>query len=335
MPPSVSTPINVARLRFELRGHPNQEFVQELCSGLDHGFDCRISVLDLPTKECKNLRTAIQNPSDAQELINSEVNKGYLLGPFTYPPFQNFRVSPIGVHERKYSTKKRLIVDLSSPHDDPMYVSINDLIDKDSCSLKYVKIDEAIKVIQLYGSGAILCKVDITDAFKLLPIAKNQWHLFGLKWNHLYYFYTRLAFGCRSSPAIFDQLSVAICWIATHNYGIEVIFHLLDDFLTIDRPCADGDRTMALLSLIFSRLSIPLATHKTAGPSTVLEYLGLILDTNKMEVRLPAEKVYRIKEYISTMLHRKTCQKRELLQLLGHLHYASRLSFLGEVSCLT
>ena len=41
-------------------------------------------------------------------------------------------------------------------------------------------------------------------------------------------------FCCRSSPRIFDNLSQAICWIAHTKYGVQTIFHLLDDFLTVD-----------------------------------------------------------------------------------------------------
>jgi hypothetical protein len=45
------------------------------------------------------------------------VEKGYQKGAFEKPPFDMYRVSPIGIVEGKYSGKKRLIVDLSSPHD--------------------------------------------------------------------------------------------------------------------------------------------------------------------------------------------------------------------------
>jgi hypothetical protein len=44
------------------------------------------------------------------------------------------------------SGKKRLILDLSSPHNDAVHPSINDLIDKESSSLSYVNRDfESIK----------------------------------------------------------------------------------------------------------------------------------------------------------------------------------------------
>jgi hypothetical protein len=46
------------------------------------------------------------------------VQKGYIKGPFDAPPFSAYRVSPIGIAEGKYSDKKCLILDLSSPHND-------------------------------------------------------------------------------------------------------------------------------------------------------------------------------------------------------------------------
>lgn len=51
---------------------------------------------------------------------------------------------------------------------------------------------------------------------------------------------------------------------------------------------------MALLTMIFNRLNNPIAPHKTVGPTTCLEYLGILLDTVKMEARLPEEKIIRI-----------------------------------------
>jgi len=170
-----------------------------------------------------------------------------------------------------------------------------------------------------------MCKADITDAFKLIPIKPEQWHLFGIKWNSKYYFYHRLAFGCRSSPKIFDQLSEAICWILQQNYNISIIFHLLDDFLTIDKPQDCAEPTMAILCTVFKRLNIPLAMHKILGPTTMLEYLGIILDSMHMKARLPLDKVQRIHEFLCTMSSRKSCTQRELLLLLGHLNFASQV----------
>lgn len=289
-----------------------------------------VSNVNVPTYECKNALTARKNPEVVSKLLQDEIDKGFLIGPFSEPPFVTYRVSPLGIATHKYSKKQRLILDLSSPHNSNEHQSVNDLIDKELCSLSYIKLDDAIKVIQDFGKGSKCCKVDISDAFKQLPISKEQWHLFCVKWNNLYYHYVRLPFGCRSSPRLFDTLSTSVCWIAQNNYNIPVIFHLLDDFLTIDKPSDCGERTMALLSLIFNKLNIPLSQKKTIGPVCELEYLGVILDTIKMEARLPLDKVKRITEYIRLILSKRSCTRKELEQLLGHLNFASRVILPGR-----
>ncbi|XP_062592347.1 uncharacterized protein LOC134253776 [Saccostrea cucullata] len=268
-----------------------------------------INNLDIPSKECRNLLSATSHPQIVNDLLSKEVEKGYLQGPFVEPPFPHYRVSPIGVSFKKYSNKARLTVDLSAPHSDPSDPSINSLIDKEKCSLTYVTTDDAVNIIQKLGPGTTMCKTDISDAFKLIPISPSQWHLFCLKWKGLYYFYTKLAFGCRSSPRIFDCLAQAICWIATHNYGIKYILHLLDDFITFEEPDNCGERNMALLMLIFKRLNIPIAKQKTEGPDTTITFLGITLDSLKMEARLPLDKISRIISFIEEFLIKKSCTK--------------------------
>ncbi|CAG2233319.1 unnamed protein product [Mytilus edulis] len=146
----------------------------------------------------------------------------------------------------------------------------------------------------------------------------------------MYYFYTRLAFGCRSSPKIFDTLSVAICWILQNNYGLRHVLHLLDDFLLINNPYVDATRNMNTMLYVFNSLKIPLSAHKTGGPSTSLEYLGIILDSMHMIAKLPDEKLVRIKNILYSYLNRRSCTKREMLSLLGHLNYACKVIIPGR-----
>jgi hypothetical protein len=43
-----------------------------------------------------------------------------------------------------------------------------------------------------------------------------------------------------------------------------------------------------------TELGVPLASEKTQGPTEVLVFLGLELDTNQMTIRIPSEKVEEI-----------------------------------------
>ena len=314
-----------------------------LLDGLRNGFDTGIHPLPSRATEFNNLWSARNNSTFVSSAIESERQKGFLIGPFSQPPFPIYRVNPIGVATRKFSGKQRLIVDCSWPHNNdssshtnydnripPDTSSINDLISKEEYSLKYVKLDDALKVLANLGPGCKLCKTDIQDAFKIIPLRPDLVPYYGIKWDNKYYFFTRLCFGCRSSPKIFDMLSRAIQFIATNNYGISMMFHLLDDFLTIDPPGADAERSMAILTLLFNRLQIPYHHDKTLGPESTLVWLGLEIDCDMQELRLDAVKLQRINSVINKYYKRKYCQKRELLSVLGHLTFAARAAKLGR-----
>jgi hypothetical protein len=134
-------------------------------------------------------------------------------------------------------------------------------------SLSYIKLDNAIRVIQEFGSNSIRCKQDISNAFKQLPISSKQWHLFCFRWDNLYYNFLRLPFGCQSSPRLFDMLSRSIWWNAKSDYNISGFFFIC---WVIFRPTEYGGRTLTLLSLIFNKLNIPLSARKTVGHTSVL-----------------------------------------------------------------
>ncbi|XP_010774836.1 uncharacterized protein [Notothenia coriiceps] len=290
-----------------------------LTRGLSQGF--RVGVLSLVAK---NLQSAAKEPTIVSQLIQKELNKGYLIGPFHSSPFPVFRTSPIGVATRKYSEKKRLIFDLSAPRAGP-FCSINSLIPPEYFSLHYASVDNAIKLIKFAGQGAWLSKADITDAFKIIPIHPSQWHMFGIRWESKFYFAVRLTFGCRSSPCIFNSFSEALCWILLNIVRIPSVLHLLDDFLLIDPPRDNSGASLAKLKLCFQELGVPLSEEKTLGPTTRLEFLGITLDSVDMEASLPTDKLQRIRDITKSFCEQQVITKQQLLSLLGHLNFAMRI----------
>jgi len=101
-----STPINIKVLNDELRSHPDSEFVSYLINGLTNGFDTGMQ--NLPTSfQCKNLKSAITDPARVSSLIEAELEKGYLIGPYDEIQYEHFRINPIGLAEHKYSNKRK------------------------------------------------------------------------------------------------------------------------------------------------------------------------------------------------------------------------------------
>ena len=68
------------------------------------------------------------------------------------------------------------------------------------------------------------------------------------------------------------------------------------------------------------------------GPTVQLQYLGIILDTDSMEARLPLDKLTRIREMLHQFESKQRISKRALLSLLDHLNFASRVMRQGRSS---
>lgn len=65
-----------------------------------------------------------------------------------------------------------------------------------------------------------------------------------------------------------------------------------------------------------------LVSRKTEGPTTQLNLLGIVIDSAKMELRLKLEKV---QEMVKHWRGRRTCRKRDLQVLAGHLNHACKV----------
>ena len=95
------------------------------------GFDTGLKLMPSDSLECRNLRSTQADVKFVSQALQSEVKKGYTIGPYDTPHFPVHRVSPLGVAIGKYSGKKRLILDLSAPHNNPQHPSLHELINKE------------------------------------------------------------------------------------------------------------------------------------------------------------------------------------------------------------
>ena len=154
-----------------------------------------------------------------------------------------------------------------------------------------------------------------------------------MTWDQKFYFDKRLAIGGRFSPFEFDKLPTTVEWICQYKCLMEYIFHLLDDFLTIEPP-GDTPTALGILKLVFHQLGIPLVPHKCVGPTYCLEFQGITLDTLQMEACLSPTKIQKLMNLVTSFRRRKKCTKRELLRLIGSFSFAARVVVPGQTFLL-
>ena len=91
----------------------------------------------------------------------------------------------------------------------PEGASVNDGIRKDLCPLQYVKVDEVADTILRLGSSTELVKIDIYNAYRIVPVHPDNRPLLGMKWQGKLYVDTTLPFGLRLAPKIFNAAADA------------------------------------------------------------------------------------------------------------------------------
>ena len=87
------------------------------------------------------------------------------------------------------------------------------IISKEQFTFTYFSIDDAIKLLDPLGQHALMAKVDLRSAFRMVPVHKGDWSCLGMSWKGQFYIDTCLPFGLRSAPFLFNQFAEALAWI--------------------------------------------------------------------------------------------------------------------------
>ena len=322
------SPINISNLEKELKGYNPQE-ADILLQGFSSGFSLHYKGPRL-AYESKNLKSVLQFPDIVQKKIDKELSEGRIAGPFENRPISTLRVSPIGLVPKKEPGEYRLIHHLSYPADQ----SVNDFIDPTLCSVQYTEFDKAVEMIQDLGQGALLFKMDIKSAFRLLPVNPDDFELLGFKFNGKYFFGKCLPFGCSISCSTFEKFSTFLEFVVRRAANSKHLLHYLDDFLGGGRKNTNEcQMLMDKFIMCMNKLNIPLADEKTEGPSEILCFLGLELDSIQMVVRIPMDKIKELLNKIQTMLAKVRTNLKEMQSLIGSLNFACRAIAPGRPFC--
>lgn len=181
-----------------LGAYPDKQKADLIYNGFKVGF----SIPVFEGKGCSwvnNSRSVLIRKDIVKSKLEAGISLGRIAGPFSDPPFVNFRLSPLSLVPKKEPNSFRLIHNLSYPDK----FSLNDVTDKEQASVQYASFDDALLLLRRFGTGALMAKADIKSAFRLLPIHPSGFNSLGFqfdKWNsffpriklHVQYSYCKL-----------------------------------------------------------------------------------------------------------------------------------------------
>ena len=300
--------------------YPNEEHRLILTTGFQHGFSLRYNGPQR-ARSCVNMPSAQAQPLVLANKVIKEISAGRVLGPCSSPPIDYLQCSPLGLVPKKGDKNKwRMIHNLSHPHGD----SINSHISKADSSVNYQSFDRAIELIRLHGANCYMAKSDLDSAFRQIPMDRGSLPYLGFMLGDLYFIDTCLPFGAASSCAIFEVVSSYIHWLTVKDDLTDNLAHYLDDFFMVHSILASCRKLLSQFSDTCKRIGFPVSKEKTEGPVQNITFLGLTLDTVKMLILIPQDKLEDAVARIQHLVKIKKCKVRELSSLTGLLNFLTR-----------
>ncbi len=253
----ITTPLHLESWSQLLARHPDQDFKRFIMAGIKEGFrnGCDRKNLCLHRRP-QNMPSVRQHQAIVSQYISAERQAGRLVGPISPELQGQCQISPLGLIPKPHQPGKwRLIVYLSSPrgHSD------NDGIDPIACLMKYTSVDQADRIVQSVGKGALLSKLELKGAYRMVPIHTDDQPLLGVTWQGAIYVDATLPFGLRSAPKSFSVVPNGITWAMIHR-GVINPLHYLTDFLFVSSPAmAEAQAKLPLALSICTELGAPVA----------------------------------------------------------------------------
>ena len=314
----IVTPVSGNRLWNCLEGYHNRDYI---ASGFRNGFSIGMpSLSNVPGRNIQLRPKAARNRYVVIEKLNTELAAGRILGPYRCSPMPNAVFSPLYVIPKSTPGKFRLIHDLSKPTG----CSVNDNIPDSLKSVQYCSVIQVAQFLQEKTTTDrvwYMAKVDLQDAYRNVPIIKEDWRYLGMTFEDKCFIDICLPMGLATSCRIFDAISQSLAWLHTKNNPQSKIFCYLDDFLIL----ADSEHECkkALDSFLgqLHYLGFPISEHKTVQPATIVEFLGLGLDSANLSFYIPASKRQKISNDISLFLSKKSHRVHQIQKLVGKLTF--------------
>ena len=134
------------------------------------------------------------------------------MGPYDSPPFTPWcHVSPLMSREKGESDKRRVITDMTYPHE----LSINTYVVKNGVygeeqEHSLPTVEALARDIRDMGQGVFLSSIDVSRAYKNVMSDPLDWPLLCFEWKKVYFCDLSMPFGSRASSCHMQSVANAI-----------------------------------------------------------------------------------------------------------------------------
>ena len=165
----------------------------------------------------------------------------------------------------------------------------------------HFKMEGIATLRDLLRAGDWIVKVDLKDTYFTIPITRSTWKFtVDSKWLH----FICLPFGLSCAPWVFTTVMKPLMALL-REWGIRIIIHI-DDMLILAESRDAATQHLEVLLFLLEALGFIVNSEKSIlCPAQQLEFLGLVVDSVSLQLRLPNEKVTSIHKEAGVLLQKK------------------------------
>lgn len=292
---------------------------QFILSGVRDGFRIRNKDMPMDRVFLNNYKSCTAPPvrDRVEEQIITEIKNGR----YKFCDSPKTITSALGAIPKPHTDKLRIIHDCSRP----LGHAVNDMAYNTPFS--YQSLQGAVAGI---SKGDWLAKLDLASAYCSVRIHQEDFEVTGLSWTFTgrevpsYLFDTRLMFGARLAPGIFNELSQAVVAMMRER-GFLKVYAYCDDFLITENSKERCLEALNTLWRLCRKLGFAISYEKLLGPATSMIFLGTHICTDSMTLALPLEKMQETLTLLKDVLSKRVISKKGLQRIGGKLNWACRV----------
>jgi len=185
----------------------------------------------------------------------------------------------------------------------------------------HFKMDTIEKVLKLVVKNCYFAKIDIKDAYYSVKIAKEFQKYLKFIYSGVLYQFTCLPNGLCSGPRKFTKLLKPP--LAELRIKDVVVSGYIDDLITLGQSFYECFNNIKLIVPFLQSLGFVIHPEKSLFyPVQEIEYLGVIINSVSMTVKLTDKKKEKILALCDSVLNNNTPHIRVVAKLLGYFSYS-------------
>lgn len=294
----------------------NTGFPEGFCTVLEHGLPLLLRATP-PQRIVKNHTSAVLEENT--EFVTRTLQKWEDMEVIEYLLEKPHLVNPFSIVTN--GTKKRLVLDAKAS-------GLNDHILAPKFTLPSIET-----VANTLYQGDFMIKMDLANGFLQLPIqvAERKYLGFRNPVDGRFGVVKRLPFGLRSAPFLFASFTHAIKEAAKQVLNITTQVYI-DDWLLTNRNRPELMDDFTEFSEFLNYLGVTIQHEKTEGPSQIVTYLGLQLDTCNKRILLPEQKRIKYLLGLQDILQGKAKTMAALAKTAGRLVHIATVHKAGAAN---